>query len=256
MTRPPETGWLDDTPIGDNLVRRFLHNQGDLGVLLATSAGGEADKRPDVIMGWYDTDIAYNNQAVLLQPLSARTLDDVERFYAARTGPATLLSAWPTQDLSGRGWSLLGHPMLVVRGPGHLEVPVAPGLEIDVACDLAELAAAERLVIEGYPLPGARPGTAFSEGLLCSPYLVRIGCVDGEPVSVAASHVAHDVQNLCLAATLPAGRRRGVWSALVAARVNDEPSLPSMAFTSDDSRPGFVKLGYLPVMRMTMWLRP
>ncbi len=65
----------------------------------------------------------------------------------------------------------------------------------------------------------------------------------------------HGVVNLCLAATLPAARRRGVWGALVWARVDDHPELPAMAFTSDDSRPGFEHLGFLVVTRCTLWAR-
>ena len=34
------------------------------------------------------------------------------------------------------------------------------------------------------------------------------------------------------------------------------PDLPAVAFTSDDSRPGFVKHGVLPVMRFTLLVRP
>jgi hypothetical protein len=41
----------------------------------------------------------------------------------------------------------------------------------------------------------------------------RIGYLDGTPVAAAASHAAHGVVNLCLAATLPAAQRRGVWHA-------------------------------------------
>ena len=251
--RPPETGWLDDTPVEDNLLRRFLHNQADLTALLATSGGGDVEVGTDVVMGWYDTDVVYSNMAVALQPITEPTLDRVERFYGGR--PATLLSAWPTGDLSSRGWQLVGHPMLVVRGRGHLDLTPAPGVSTDVVCSPDELRLAEQIAVDAYPLPGARVGTAFREPLLDSPYLVRLGLLDGEPVAVAASHPARGVQNLCLAATLPAGRHRGVWSALVAARVNDEPDLPTVAFTSDDSRPGFVKLGFLPVLRLTLWLR-
>jgi hypothetical protein len=34
------------------------------------------------------------------------------------------------------------------------------------------------------------------------------------------------------------------------------PDLHAVAFTSDDSRPGFVKHGFLPVMRFTLLVRP
>jgi hypothetical protein len=47
-----------------------------------------------------------------------------------------------------------------------------------------------------------------------------------------------------------------VWSALVWARVNQAPDQPSVAFTSDYSRPGFVKMGFLPMTRFTLYVRP
>ena len=81
----------------------------------------------------------------------------------------------------------------------------------------------------------------------------RIGYLDGTPVVAAASHAAHDVVNLCLAATLPAARCRGAWRALVAARCADTPDLPAVAFTSDYSRPGFLRTGFLPITRFTLW---
>ena len=256
MTQQLETGWFPQTPVEDNLVRRYLHNQADLGVALAESAGGEVLREPGLVATWYDTSIFYNNMAVLTSPLTPGALKQVEEFYDGRTG--LLLSAWPTEDLTDRGWELMGHPMFVVKAPGHLGVPTPPGVTVDVACTAEELALAERLAIAGYPMPGAEgapPNSVYAEATLQSPLLVRIGRLDGEPVSVAASFLAHDVVNLCLAATLPAGRRKGVWAQLVAARVNDEEHLPAVAVTSDDSRPGFVKLGFLPVQRMTLWLK-
>ena len=149
--------------------------------------------------------------------------------------------------------------LFVVRSPGHLAVPRPEGVTTDVACTAEELALAERIAIEGYPLAsaaGAPANSVYAAETLESPLLVRIGRLAGEPVSAAASYFAHDVVNLCLAATLPAGRRQGVWAQLVADRVNDEEHYPACAITSDDSRPGFVKLGFLPVQRMTMWMRP
>jgi hypothetical protein len=256
MTRL-ETGHFPETPVEDNLVRRFLHNQAALSVTLAEAADGEVLTQPGVVATWYDTQVFYNSMAVLTSPLTTESLEAVEKLYAGRVG--TMLSAWPTEDLTDRGWVLMGHPMFVVKAPGHLAVDTPPSVSIDVACTAEDLALGERLAVEGYPLPEAADAPAnsvYPAATLESPLLVRIGRVDGEPVSVAASYLAHDVVNLCLAATLPAGRRKGVWASLVAARVNDEEHLPAVAITSDDSRPGFTKLGFLPVQRMTMWLRP
>jgi len=80
--------------------------------------------------------------------------------------------------------------------------------------------------------------------------------VEGTPAAIGSSHVAYGVVNLCLAATLPTARRRGAWESLVWARIDDGPGLPAAAFSSDDSRPGFLRMGFLPVTRFTLWLRP
>ena len=34
-----------------------------------------------------------------------------------------------------------------------------------------------------------------------------------------------------------------------------DPALPAVAFTSDHSRPGFVRMGFLPITRFTLWSR-
>jgi hypothetical protein len=115
------------------------------------------------------------------------------------------------------------------------------------------------VAVEGYPIEaaaGSPPGTLFPRSLLGSAVTARLGRLAGTPVAAALSSVACGVQNLCLGATLPAARRRGVWEALVWARVADAPDLPAVAYTSDFSRPGFLRMGFLPVTRFTLWLRP
>ena len=98
------------------------------------------------------------------------------------------------------------------------------------------------------------PNRALGPALLESAVRHWIGYLDGtRPVAAAASHAAHGVVNLCLAATMPAARRRGVWHALVAARCAATPDLPAVTFTSDYSRPGFVRTGFLPITRFTLW---
>ena len=107
-----------------------------------------------------------------------------------------------------------------------------------------------------HPMPeldGLPPNRAMGPALLGSAVRNWIGYLDGNPVAAAASHAAHGVVNLCLAATLPTARRRGVWRTLVAARCADTPDLPAVAFTSDYSRPGFLRMGFLPITRFTLW---
>ncbi|MEO7428734.1 MAG: hypothetical protein ABIY48_05050 [Acidimicrobiales bacterium] len=256
------TGWGVDTSDDDNLFLRFVRNQGDMSAALAIACDGRAAGTEGVVLTDTGGPVGYLNQAVLQRPINGAddpVLDQIDDFWAGEFGRANLLfSIWPTPDLARRGWSLVGHPALVARAPGaHIQAR-PPGVEVQEVRDTDALAKVERVVIEGYPLPeagGRPPGDLLRVGLLDTDLRCRLGLLDGEPVASAAQFTAHGVVNLCLAATLPAARRRGVWGALVWARVDDHPELPAMAFTSDFSRPGFEHLGFLVVSRCTLWAR-
>jgi hypothetical protein len=181
--------------------------------------------------------------------------------YEAAGAPAwVLLSAWPTPALQHRGWDLVGHPAFVVRTPGASLRP--PGerpihVELRRATTAHDLAAAERIFVDGYPIAegAGRPGATLPDALTSSAVSVRIAAVDGADVAVGMGHVGHGCVNLCGAATLTAARRTGAWGALVRARVDDAPDQPAVAFTSDYSRPGFEHLGFVSMLRFTMWHR-
>jgi hypothetical protein len=260
---PLATGWGAHEPIDDSVLRRFVFNQADVLRAMAGGPSGRAASDDDVVMVDSGGPVAYNNMAVLLRPVTSANdpaLDRIAEFYAdARDRASLLLSVWPLPDLSERGLVLGGHPMFVVRAPGPVPTGMREGVEVRDVTTVDDLHTLERVAIEGYPIDeaaGAAPGTVFSDTLLDSAVALRLGLVDGEPVSGAAALDAHGVVNLCFAATLPAGRRRGVWSALVWARVNQAPDQPSVAFTSDDSRPGFIHMGFLPIARFTLMVRP
>jgi hypothetical protein len=260
--RPLETGWLPDTPVEDSLLRRFAFNQAEANAAWADAAGGRVELTDDVALSDTGGPVSYYNNALLLRPLLAAddpVVDVIDAFF--RDGPpgrpVTILSMWPTADLGGRGWSLVGHPMLVARGPwGDLQ---CDGDDARVRLlDASEAGEFERVLIEGYPMPEARglpAGSVVPPGLVDRGVRLRVGIVDGEAVAAGAGYVGHGIVNLCSAATLPAARRKGVWGALVRARMADGPDLPAIAFTSDYSRPGFVHMGFLPVLRFTMWER-
>lgn len=245
-TRPLETGWLPDTPVTDTVLRAYLRNQAAAQVALARSVGGRVAESADVTLTDLGVSTPYVNQAVLHRPLTDALRDEVTAFYAGR--PGLLFSAWPTPDLTPYGWHLVGHPTFVVRGPG--EVPASGGAAVRVATTPEDFAAAQDVTVGGYPVDA--DGPLFGR---CD-VTIRLGYLDGVPVATAASLVAYGVVNLCLAATLPAARRRGVWRSLVAARMADAPELPAVAVTSDDSRPGFEAMGFLPVSRFTLWALP
>lgn len=257
-----ETGCSFDTPVNDSLLRRFLFNQAEVQEAMAWACGGRAARTQDVSLVDTGLSLPYVNEATLFRPLTGDDdplLDEIDAFYESGS-PGLLLSPWPTPDLRRRGWMPVGHPMFVVRGPvppASYDAPLRPGVSVRVAETAEDLALVERITAEGYPAPEISTLPAnrlLGADLVNSSVVYRIGYLDGEPVTVAASQVAHGVVNLCLAATLPQARRRGVWQALVNARVADAPELPQVSFSSDYSRPGFVHMGFLPVQRFTLWV--
>lgn len=256
--------WQETGP-DDTILGQFLNSQSELNARLALAAGGRAAAVEGANLADSRSAVPYLNQAVLARP-APRTddpvYDEIEAFFDRSPGGTTLLSLWPTADLWHRGWVLYGHPVLVAKSP-VLFVPSRPeGVDIEVVTDPDGVARAEGVLIDGYPVgepgdPSTRPapGTVLPAGVLDTGCTVRLAWLDGEPVATGLSYVAHDVVNLAMAATLPAARRRGVWQALVQARLGDGPGLASVAYTSDLSRPGFLRLGFLPVARLTLWGR-
>jgi hypothetical protein len=259
--RPIEDGWLPDTPIDDTILRQFVHNQAEANELTARVLHGRAAHTVGVFLADSGTPVPYLNQAILRRPLVSPgddVLDEVEGFFAGVDRPVTLLSMWPTPNLATVGWHLVGHPVLVVRSPGPVQEEQSAGVGVRLAGSDADFAAAERIVVEGYPIPeaaGLPTGSLFPPEFRDSGLTIRLGTLDGEPVAIGNSHVGADVVNLCLGATLPGARRQGVWEALVWARVGEAPQLPAVAYTSDFSRPGFLRMGFLPVIRFTLWVR-
>ena len=127
----------------------------------------------------------------------------------------------------------------------------------------AGLVAWEQAAIDGYPLPELQPA---SPGSLASPslldddrlafYIGRAG--DGPAtaaVSASASFASHGIASLAFAATLPAARGRGHWHGHAVARLRANPSVWTLGVFSDFSRPLAEHLGFVPLLRFTLWIR-
>ena len=147
---------------------------------------------------------------------------------------------------------------MVARAPAPIDFRSPSDVEVRVADTPHDFSVAERLAVVGYPMAEAAdlpPGSLFPPKLADMGLTVRLGLLEGTPVGVGNVHVSNGVVNLCLGATLSEARRRGVWESLVWSRVAEEPTLPSVAYTSDYSRPGFLRMGFLPITRFTLWFR-
>jgi hypothetical protein len=256
------TGWGTSEPVDDSVLRQFLFNQADAIDVMGGGPESRHDRTPDVALCDSGSPVLYLNEALLLRPVTGAddpVLDTIERFFGDMGGRlAMLLSVWPVPDLSARGWHVGGHPMFVVRTPGLVSYAPREGVQVRQVETADDLVVLERIAIDGYPLEAARdlpPGALFGEWFLGSSVGLHLGTIAGEPVAAGAVHMGHGVVNLCFAATMPAARRRGAWSAVMWDRVAVSPDLTAVAFTSDDSRPGFVKHGFLPITRFTLLVR-
>lgn len=158
------------------------------------------------------------------------------------------------------GWAWSDHPPLMLRLPGGEPNPPPPaGVDVREVRDADELAVAERVLVEGYPLPGLDP---FTPGDLLHPSLLRpdtrmwLARVDGEPAAMAAAHHHAGMTIVEFVATLPVARGRGAATAVARAATLADPALSAVLLASDDGRPVYERMGYLAVERWTAWLRP
>ena len=257
------TGWEHDLPPGDTELRRFVLAWSESLAGPVAASGGRVARTDDALTADLGRPASYYSSAVLLRPPSLdrwdTVLDGVERtMFREGSGRVHLWSAWPTPDLSGRGWELEGHPPFLFRPPGGPLPGAAPDLVVHEVADAEQLATWERVVTEGYPLPDLlpwRPGALFADEVRRSGLRMWVGHADDEPVAAAASYVALGLHVLAIGVVLPRARGRGYWRTLLHTRLAAYPDLPSGSLFSDMSRPGAQQHGFWPVSRFTLWTR-
>lgn len=172
------------------------------------------------------------------------------------------VGAWPTPDLRRRGWQLEGHPPLLIR-PGGAPPPDRPepqGLRIAPLTDAAGVRDWERVAVDGFPFPDIAahlPGAIADQRLLADDRIgLWVGYADERPVVAGSLFVDAGIRHLTLGATLPQARLQGYSTAMACRRLRVRPDLPAAALFSDMSRPGAEALGFLPILRFTLWHRP
>jgi hypothetical protein len=262
-----ETGWLPTTPIEDTYLRRFLFTWASAASALALLHGGAVQAREAFLFADSGRAGGFLNCATLTQPLSAQTasetLADIARLFAfdrpERIGDALLVSAWPTGDLRFAGWNLMGHPPVHLLPAGHTPRPAPPELTIAAVTDPDALRAWERVVIAGYPLEAigdAPPGTLMPVDILREPRSrMWLGSVNGRPVCASWAWSEHGTNSVVMVATIADARRRGYGEAVTWRAALADPSLPAMLLSTDEGRPVYERMGFLPLWRFTLWYR-
>jgi hypothetical protein len=260
------TGWEPDLPDADSLSLRWLRHWSDQCAAFATAAGGTVVEDERYVLADYGRPASYFNAAVLLTPqpdprdLHA-LLDEIESRTARGTGEIYLWSLWPTADLRPRGWTLDGHPPLLVRPP-TATAPLPTITEDEEPARVrsaAELVEWERVAVEGYPMTDLQPSRA---GALAGPALLddqrfRFFATyrAGRMVAISAQFVSRGVAGFALGVTLPSARRARHWMRHARTRLHTEPDLWQVGVFSDHSRAGAERLGFVPVTRHTLWHR-
>jgi hypothetical protein len=261
---PPEgeslaTGWEPDLPPTDSLVRQAVLAHASW----ATDAARRAGKP------WYDGDAwaggflgdrgPFSNWVVQKQPVDpAEVIAGVAR-QLPNNVPYLFLSPWPTRDLREHGLALAGHPPLMLRFPDAATTPPVTDLEIREVTDEAGLADAERVLIEGYPLPELQPfqpGALYDATFLGGPSTVWVGYDGAVPLATATAHHAVGLTVVENVAVMPAARGRSAGAALTWTATIHHPTAPAALIASDAGQPIYTRLTYHRLERWTVWIRP
>jgi hypothetical protein len=251
-------GWEPATPHADSLCRTFVYHWAEQNLAFAAAAGGIVARTDRFVVADHRHETGFFNAVVLLAPPRDwdALLDELDPYLAGGTGDLMLWSLWPTPDLRGRGWSLMGHPPLLLRPPADAAPVPPPAPEPHVIRTAPELAVWEDVAVRAYPLPAPDGGPALvGPALLVDDRLTfRISHDDaGLPVSVSAHFAEHGLASLAFGATLPAARGRGHWARHARARLRARPDLWHAGVFSDFSRPLAEAIGFVPIVRFTLW---
>ncbi len=259
-------GWEPDSPAEDSLLRRFLVNWTASIEAHGLPIGGRALRHDDLAAVDVGRPAFGGNVATLTAPLFAvvdAALDALDDFYAFSTGELTgtvyLFSPWPTPDLRSRGWGLVGLQPLMLRPAGGAAPSDPPGLRIEPVRNDAELRSFELAMVRGFEAPELEalgPGAHFAPAILGDTrFRLWVGWEEDRPVSAAAAFVDAGITNVTLVGTVPAARRRGYGAALTWRATLTDSLLPAMLLATDDGRPVYERMGYLPLFHFAVWSR-
>lgn len=249
-------GFGPGVPPGDTLLRDYVES----GVRYLVDTGravGAPTVEDDAVGGaHHGAPFPFANLTYARRPLDAAGWADViDRLRAAYPAgsPFVIVSPFPTPDLAPLGFTLVGHPPFMVRPAGAATVPEPEGVTIERVTTPEGLADFEATLIEAYP--GGPAGTLFTPGILdVGGVALWIARLDGACVATALGHHGGAVNGVEIISTLPTVRGRRVGEAITWAPTLARPDLPAALFASDLGRPVYERMGFLPVLRFSLWV--
>lgn len=256
MAEPLEDGWTRETPERDSLLRGYVVGFAAMLAGIGRAVDGRVLEDDDVVALDVGSHFFLANGAVLRHPVRDADLpaivDRLHDFYAAGRGVSwMLLSAWPTPPIARL--SLVGHPPFMVRTPGGAAPQVPSGVTIREATDAAGMGDFAR-ALEGYPAPADQTRVFANARMLEVPgFRAWVGYLDDRPVACSAAHVTEACVDVEFVATHADARGRGFGAAVTWAATLADPANPAVLIASDSGQPVYERMGYLRLMRLTMW---
>ena len=179
---------------------------------------------------------------------------------------AWLASSWPAGskltvedpynvlDLSGIGLTPKSLPVMF-RDPG--QVTGTPRLPTAVVTSENEIAIAERVVVDGFPLDRFQP---YRRGE-CLPYSLtenpgtrfHLAHRDGEPAGACATFFDGTVGGVYWVGTLPEHRSHGVGRAIMTSALRELGDVPATLTATAAGQPLYESLGFRTVSESTWW---
>lgn len=254
------TGWEPDVDPSDSLVRQAVLVHAAWAVKGARSADRPWIDGADWAAG-HAHDAGYmTNWVVLKRPLLdlGATIAEIDELFPSGV-PYLLVSPWPTPDLRQHRLSLVGHPPLMWRSPNPLAEPPATDLVLRGVSNARTLIDAERVLVDGYPLPELQPfapGTVYASSTLDAATRIVVAYHGDIPLATACAFSAGGITLVEHVAVMPAARGRGAGAAVTWAATSAFPGQPAVLLASDDGQLVYTRLGYLRLERWTVWLRP
>lgn len=259
-----DTGCLAHTPPGDNLLLDYARGEADAFGAAAGAGGGRVRHIAELGLHLADLSVAtpFGNTAHLTCPVGhdavpglAAALHDF--FGSAPGGPFLIFSPWPIGDLTAHGFHLVGHPPLMVRAPTVPRRATNPALRVETVTTENGLVEYERTLVEAYPTPELQPFAGLRllhPDALATQWRFFAGYEGDRCVATAAAWIDGAVTIVEQVSVRDECRGHGYGTAITAAATHAVDDRTAMLIASDLGRPIYDQLGYLPLLRYTLYI--
>src|SRR5205085_1679527 len=143
------------------------------------------------------------------------------------------------------------------RAPTVPPLPANPNLRISLVETADDCAAFEQTLVEAYPVPELQPwqrAAFLSPAVLSSQWRFFVGYDGDRCVATAGAWLTDSVTPVELVSVRDDCRGKGYGAAITAAATHAAPGRTAMLIASDLGRPIYDKLGYLPLLRYTLYV--